>query len=244
MKRFFLPYSLIAMTTLITGVVAIILSTHVALSPPQLKLVSDTITLSKIHRGEIATTTIKLVNTGDQALKILSIRPSCGCTVVQLPDSVIPPKSSRSTFKVAFNSSNKPLGIITKSIKISTNANTENLIVKCEVLNDSGVHMKIMSLETIFFGSCRNCHVDQGIGKQFKALYHADCAICHNSPNCNDLNAYRLDRPGIKLSSAEILKIITFGKADKGMPAFSKAYGGPLDSAQIASLISYFKDFN
>jgi len=64
-----------------------------------------------------------LKNTGDEVLKIESVRPGCGCTVVKF-DSLIPPGKS-SKIESVVNIAGYHSGPISKSITVTSNAANE-----------------------------------------------------------------------------------------------------------------------
>ncbi len=87
---------------------------------------------------------------------------------------------------------------------------------------------------------CASCHRQHGDGKYGKALYDADCGICHEGEHratmVPDLHA--LKGP---TSEAFWHEWIAHGKPRSLMPAFSRNDGGPLTDEQITSLADYLR---
>jgi mono/diheme cytochrome c family protein len=69
-------------------------------------------------------------------------------------------------------------------------------------------------------------------------LYQAGCAICHDAQNRAPMVPPL--HPLEHLGAADYWQQwISNSKPSSLMPAFAKAYGGPLSEAQIGSLVSY-----
>ncbi|MEX0602817.1 MAG: DUF1573 domain-containing protein, partial [Bacteroidota bacterium] len=70
---------------------------------PKFVVEPATINLGIIYNGSTATTILTLKNTGTEPLRIIGIRPSCGCTAIKKPKEVLNPGES-DKLEVAFNS--------------------------------------------------------------------------------------------------------------------------------------------
>jgi mono/diheme cytochrome c family protein len=109
--------------------------------------------------------------------------------------------------------------------------------------NASGNREKNMELargdrQAVFKKDCAWCHADPAHGKTGPQLYAVACGTCHDSPNRAQMvpDLHHLNHP----TDAEYWKQwVAHGKEGTLMPAFSNAEGGPLDSAQIASLVEF-----
>jgi mono/diheme cytochrome c family protein len=90
----------------------------------------------------------------------------------------------------------------------------------------------------LFQGECVACHVKPGQDKSFKALYDADCGICHDSDHRSALVP---DLRTLKVpTNIDFWRTwIAHGKPGTLMPAFAKSDGGPLEDIQIANLANY-----
>jgi len=89
------------------------------LSQPKLSLDKPEVDLGTIYAGMKKQGKIVLTNTGNDTLRIYSIQPSCGCTTVKQPKSILLPFES-DVAEVEFNSSGYR-GKVEKHITITTN---------------------------------------------------------------------------------------------------------------------------
>jgi hypothetical protein len=55
---------------------------------PKLVIPEKIIDFGVVPKGEMIVAKIKLVNEGDAALKVKTVRPTCGCTVADFPDTI------------------------------------------------------------------------------------------------------------------------------------------------------------
>jgi hypothetical protein len=198
--------------------------------------------------------TFHLTNVSKEVVLINSVRTSCGCTVAQLPEQpwhLAPGKSG--PIEVTVNLAGKS-GLITKSVTVDSSAGIKALLVKVNIPQPTnspiaGVNMDRMrnmqmamsDRQVVFKGECAKCHADPAKGQMGPQLYAAACSNCHDSPQRASMvpDLKHLNHP----TTAEHWKNwITSGKAGSMMPAFAKTQGGPLDDAQIASLVKYLTD--
>ena len=87
----------------------------------------------------------------------------------------------------------------------------------------------------IFTEKCSGCHVENGRGKIGWDLFKADCFMCHNAGKNTSLSTMS------KKPRADMLKAITDGVDNTLMPGFDLKNGGPLNEAEIRSLIDLIK---
>lgn len=81
--------------------------------------------------------------------------------------------------------------------------------------------------QTVFGPRCEGCHGRSAAGTLAgDDLYGAVCAMCHPSPG---------SLAGGPVS--EVRTAIAQGQLERGMPAYAARFGGPLDDAQIESLV-------
>ena len=87
----------------------------------------------QIKQGEIAETTFKIKNVGDNDLYIVDAHGSCGCTVPEVTKEAIKPGES-APISVKFDSNGKS-GEVTKSIMITCNTEKgiENIKIKSSI---------------------------------------------------------------------------------------------------------------
>jgi mono/diheme cytochrome c family protein len=92
--------------------------------------------------------------------------------------------------------------------------------------------------QAVFKNDCATCHMKQGQFRFGKALYDADCGICHEAEHRASMVP---DLHHLKVPTNEEfwLTWIAHGKPGTFMPAFSQGDGGPLTDMQIASLAAY-----
>ena len=185
-----------------------------------------------------------VANTSDAAVKIEQLRPTCGCTVVEMPSSpwVIPPHG-HGTFTGTVDLRGKE-GALSKAIFVNTTKGTQVLRLSINIPEmDETARRRARAVaqadrQAVFRGECATCHVTPTIGKSSGELFTAACGVCHFSPRragmVPDLLVAHQHR-----DAAFWRKWITEGKEGTLMPAWSKARGGPLTDEQIESLVAY-----
>jgi len=193
----------------------------------------------------------RLVNLGGKTLNILSVEPSCGCTVATLSTKTIMP-GQLATLSLDLDTSLK-LGQVKKEIILTTNDPKHphaTLTLLATVDPNFQGHQKIAVKNrlVLFQGECATCHVNKGVGKSGEALFNADCAMCHGVQGkgrvAPALVARLNNAPDARYHQPAFLSrfktIIAEGAPDNpGMPPFSHAQGGPLSDSQIDSLLTY-----
>jgi mono/diheme cytochrome c family protein len=187
------------------------------------------------------------VSSGNVA--IMDAHPSCGCTTAQLPQRpwIITP-GANNQIGVTVNLAGKS-GTIFKTVKISTDKGSRDLLVRITILpvvippmSDAdrarGVARAKIDRQAVFKNDCAACHAKPGEGKYGKELYDAVCAVCHEAEHRATMVP---DLHEIKTATNDDFwrTWIANGKAGSLMPAFSTAEGGPLSDMQIASLAAY-----
>ena len=76
-----------------------------------------------------------VTNTGDELLKLLEVRPGCGCTVVDFDSTVAPGKSSK--IEASVNIKGYHAGPISKGITVTSNAPNDSvarLVINAEIV--------------------------------------------------------------------------------------------------------------
>jgi mono/diheme cytochrome c family protein len=182
---------------------------------------------------------------------VLSARGSCHCTVAKLPPVpwMIPSGSNgQIAASIDLNLTGRS-GTLFKTITVSTDKGSKLLMLKVviqplvftnisEMERARFVAITKVDRQAVFHGDCASCHVKLGEGKYGKALYDADCGICHEAEHRATIvpDLHNLKTP----TNDEFWRIwIAHGKPGSMMPAFSQTDGGPLNDMQIASLVSY-----
>jgi hypothetical protein len=85
------------------------------------KLIVDTVNteLGEIYSGLVKHFSVEIKNGGNDTLKIVSIKPSCGCTTVKAPKSILLPGES-DTVSLDFNTTGMR-GRVVKNVDIESN---------------------------------------------------------------------------------------------------------------------------
>ena len=218
-----------------------------AYSPPRLSLPKGDVHLGVVVMDTVSNHRIAIQNTGGGVLHINSVVPSCGCTAV-IPQAKLVPPGKTTYLHVGLDASLK-LGHITKMVDIYSNdprAPHQVLTMKAQSIapKHAKTHngmVKVKDPLVLFKGDCASCHVQKGIGKMGEELFIADCGMCHGlqaeggvAPRLNNID---LQNPTTRAYVEDVIR--NGSKLNPSMPPYAKAKGGPLDDAQIESLLTY-----
>jgi mono/diheme cytochrome c family protein len=185
-----------------------------------------------------------VTNVSDKPVTIEQIRPSCGCTVAEMPSSpwIIAP-GANGTFVGTIDFRGKE-GVVSKSIFVNSTAGTQTLgiIVKIPTLDEEARKKNQMiaqqNRQAVFAGDCAKCHLEPIRERSGAELFTTACGVCHFSTRRSnivpDLLTAREHR-----DAAFWRKWISEGKSGTLMPAWSKKNGGPLTDEQIESLVTF-----
>ena len=190
--------------------------------------------LGNISGGGKAEHVFEFSNTGDTDLLVEKIVPTSGSTKAAASSNEIKP-GEKGSIRVVIDMRGKK-GFFVKTIDVYTNdpiTPVTTLSLKISVKDQ--LHMDQYKAAEIFSEKCRECHVDQGIGKSGWDLFKADCFMCHNAGKNTSLSTMS------KKPRAEMLKSITEGVDNTLMPGFDVRNGGPLNDSEIKSLIDLIK---
>ncbi len=212
--------------------------------PPQLLAEPMVMEMGKIQTDAEAKRTFYLSNVGGRLLHIDRVETSCGCTLAKLADKDIAP-GEVTTLEVKLDTSLK-LGPVQKRVSVLSNdPKTPRLDLKLvgTVLPQMKGHEKIPVKDplVLFKGQCATCHVMKGKGKSGKALFQADCGMCHglNGQGSVAPNLLAKNYQDPKILEAARQTIALGSPANPEMPPFSTEKGGPLNEAEIDSLIRF-----
>jgi len=184
------------------------------------------------------------VNVSPKPIEILQIRPTCGCTVAEMPASpwILAPGAS-GTFVGTIDFRGKE-GTVSKALFVNSSVGTQRLAlnVKIPTLDEKARREAQMiaqkNRQAVFAGDCARCHLEPAKGKSAAELFMAACGVCHFSPNRStivpDLLVARSHR-----DEAFWRQWISEGKEGTLMPAWSQRKGGPLTDEQVDSLVKY-----
>jgi len=130
-------------------------------------------------------------------------------------------------------------GKITKTVAVYSDDTVEPkqvLRVTADVRHGTKASRGLRMKKVLFSARCKSCHADAGRGQKGKTLYEAICAFCHGVRG-EGVSTHRLK----KGAHAWTRNWIAIGKPGTAMAGYGKAVGGPLDDAQIESLVAYLK---
>lgn len=185
-----------------------------------------------------------VTNTSDKEVTIEQIRPTCGCTVAEMPSSpwVLGPHSS-GTFTGAIDFRGKE-GTEAKGLYVNSSAGTQvlRIVVKIPTVDEAGrrenQRIAQANRQAVFAGKCADCHREPAVERRGSELFIAACGVCHLAPRrasmVPDLLTARQHR------DAEYWRHwIREGKDRTLMPAWAKDRGGPLTDEQVESLVEF-----
>ena len=187
-----------------------------------------------------------VTNTSNAEVVINQVRPSCGCTVAELPSNPwkLAPGASGTTY-VTMTFAGKT-GIVTKSLYVDSTAGAQSLMIRVNIPEPTGEagnrlrnqQLALADRQAVFKGDCAACHAAPTVGKSGEALFQAACAVCHSPEHratmVPDLAVARSNR-----DAAFWTEWIGNGRDKTLMPGFSKVHGGPLSDEQVQSLVAY-----
>lgn len=183
-------------------------------------------------------------NVSAEPVHVMEVRPSCGCTVAELPENpwILAP-GAKGSFRATVDFRGKH-GRFAKGIYVLSSAGTQLLNVTINIPEppdaerEANRQLAAADRQAVFRGECAKCHAEPAIGKTGGPLFLAACGVCHISERrasmVPDLLIAREPR-----DEAYWRKWITEGKENTLMPAFAPDRGGPLTGDQIESLVAY-----
>ena len=186
-----------------------------------------------------------VTNVSAEDVTIIAANTSCGCSVARLPAQpwVLAPGQGGDV-RVTVDLVGKH-GVLAKVATLDTLEGRKVLAMTLRLpeqaagdARGANLQQAIVDRQAVFKGACAACHATPTIGLRGTELYSAACGICHEAENrasmVPDLSARAEPR-----SRAEWQQMIVEGKPGTLMPAFATKAGGPLDDAQIESLVNY-----
>ncbi|MCK0110324.1 DUF1573 domain-containing protein [Flavobacteriaceae bacterium S0825] len=93
----------------------------------KIKFKTETIDYGTIEKGADGVRVFEFTNTGDAPLVITKVKSTCGCTVPKKPEAPIMPGD---TGEIEVKYDTKRLGVIMKTILVTSNAETSSVALK------------------------------------------------------------------------------------------------------------------
>ena len=213
---------------------------------PRLRFESQTHDFGKL-RSDQGTVTFRWVyhNDGDEALRILGTRASCGCTATVVEDDEIPP-GGHGALEITFDPSGQR-GTVRKTLAVTSSDPTDPhvlLTIRADVEvvappePEPGAHPTTGG-QSMLMGDCASCHAQPAHGKTGEPLWTAVCAMCHGSEGQGAEHGPSVRTPDYLSSrdDEELTVAIAYGTSNPRMPGFAELMGGPLNEEQVRSLV-------
>jgi mono/diheme cytochrome c family protein len=197
-----------------------------------------------------ASLSFSLTNVSQEPVIVTDVHTSCGCTTAQLPDMpwTLAP-GTNGVIDISMSLAGKT-GTVIKSVTVTTDKGTKNLIVRSVILplqtstslapgsRERNQMLAQVDRQMVFKGDCASCHVASDKGMLGAELFTSVCGVCHEAEHRStmvpDLHVAKQER------NADYWRNwITNGKQGSLMPAFAINAGGILTDQQIASLVDY-----
>ena len=197
-------------------------------------------------------------NITDSEVEIKLVRPSCGCTTLDLPKlpwKIAPGSGGEIAAKIDLRRKRR---ILSKTITVDSSSGYQTLFFKVhiplalasesvdgeQIDPDRMENMKLAAVDrqVVFKDQkCAECHSKPAHGKMGEELFRAACAICHDTPHratmVPDLAALKYP------TNNRYWKYwIMNGRPGSLMPAFAQSHGGPLTPEQIDSVAAYLTE--
>lgn len=204
---------------------------------------------SKTYNAQRGETNVLLAfnvtNVSPAEVTVNAVRTSCGCTIAKVP--TLPwrlASHAGGQMEIRVDLRGKR-GLLSKIVSVDTTAGLSLLTVNVNIPEPDPRELnRMMALadrQAVFRNDCAACHAHPTVGKAGEALYKAACGICHESDHrasmVPDLKA--LNKP---TDHDYWDNWVRLGRPGSLMPAFTKVAGGPLDDAQIESLVNFLTD--
>jgi cytochrome c553 len=196
--------------------------------------------------------TYKVVNVSGSEVVIDDVRPSCGCTTAELPGKpwrLAPHETNKMEVLVDLRGKE---GKLFKTINVVSSNAPKQLTILLDIPPEAatsrmpadmanrlfGQQLGSLDHQAVFKKECVQCHLVPAFGKTGENLFHAACGICHEAKNratmVPDLHALKTP-----IDDNYWENWVSHGKAGTLMPGFAAADGGPLNEAQVTSLVEY-----
>jgi mono/diheme cytochrome c family protein len=211
------------------------------MAPPQISFGHVQYNAGVVFEGAPVVHVYPFTNRGDRPLRVLSAEVSCGCTEATVIGGDVVAPGAVAEVRVATDTTGKR-GRFTKEIEVTSDDPAQPvtaLTLTGRVVKDVAAH-RGHNLQAVIFGErCGGCHAEPAAGLTGAPLYEAVCAYCHGEKGHGG-GATALKRLSYlrRVSAGGLRVTIGQGRPDEGMPGFHRAVGGPLDDAQVESLVT------
>ena len=231
----------------IASVTAIRSETPAAARGPAIRFDETTHDFGTVRSDKKQTLSWAYHNIGTAPLEIRGTAPSCGCTVSKAQEDAVPP-GGRGALEIVYDPAGQSGGVH-KTIAVMTNDPVHprtmlNITAQVVPVDEEPAipgHPRFTG-QSLLMGSCATCHSAPAAGKSGEPLYAALCAMCHG------LKAEGGRAPSLRVKDylashddKTLGEAIAYGTANPKMPGFSDLMGGPLDAAQVASLVKLLR---
>ncbi|MFQ5508858.1 MAG: DUF1573 domain-containing protein [Leptospirillia bacterium] len=188
----------------------------------------------KITQGKIVEHRFPFTNQGDSDLVISEVSTPCGCTAV-LPDREVVPPGESSWIDLTYDSAARSGEVIRLITVLSNDPEKPELILRMVAQVDASMHEGFSAGEALFGEKCGSCHYDPAKGLIGEELYRKVCWFCHGA----ERQGKTASALGVFPPSAAdyVVNTIANGIPGTEMPGFAIHNGGPLNGAQIDSLL-------
>jgi hypothetical protein len=209
-------------------------------------------------KGDVAARfTFNVKNVSSTEYVIDDVKTSCECTIAGMPGKpwrLAPGETNK--LEAVVDLRDKMRGVTVSEVVLKEiyvmSANATNLLTIAITIPPGltntmrphqidriwGQELAAVDHQAVFKDKCVSCHLVPAFGKYNENLYHTTCGICHEAmpraPMVPDLHALNT-----AIDTNYWRTWITYGNAGTLMPGFANTEGGPLEAAQIDSLVAY-----
>ncbi len=195
----------------------------------------ELVLLGELQEGEIAEVDFPFLNKGTAPLQLFDLAPNCSCTTADADAMTVAPGKG-SVVRARVDTRGRP-GNLEKMVIVVSNdpkAAQVTLTIRAVVKDFHKEAGARFLAANIFQEGCRSCHADRARGKSGEALFKAACRVCHRQGH----SAPVLDKGWLNRQKTAAWKGM-IASGSKSMPGFAVAHKGPLDGAQVESLVRF-----
>jgi cytochrome c553 len=185
-----------------------------------------------------------VTNRSKETVEVRSAATSCHCTHVVFPRTPWRIAPGASDTMIVHTDLRSRRGGLNKTIYLDTTAGEEILAVHIEVPPPPAIQREMnlqvaqADRQAVLHGDCATCHVTPAIGKHGADLFATACLVCHGATTRAEM-VPDLFKPKVARDAAYWNKWIRERGEKVLMPDWDHAHGGPLEEAQIESLVAF-----